>query len=187
LQHLVTVPSLFNHEPPPFDVWLPNLKEFNSFRHARKLGDRKLITKLFDESLHRSRCSPAQALVAIGDRAETDYLTARKRLDLAVRRSSIVPLCAEVRAALFQLQKAYKRTITNPLLSPDACKHDIWERWPMLAAGEITDDWFEHLDLVVAARKILNGQFPSVGEDEFEVRLRLTDSFAKLHRLRPPR
>jgi hypothetical protein len=139
------------------------------------------------ESLTRSRCSPAQALAAIGDCAELDFVSARRRLELAIRRSALVPLCAEVAGALAQLQKAFEKTITSGFYAVEANGHDPWERSRMLFAGATTDAWFDNLNVVIAARKILCGQFPSVDEEAFEVRQRSVDSFVKLYRLRRPR
>ena len=58
------------------------------------------------------------------------------------------------------------------------------DRWPRLAAADVGKEWFELLPDIVAARKILRGEFPTVEDDVWKARLRLTDMYAILYRLR---
>ena len=58
-----------------------------------------------------------------------------------------------------------------------------------MMAAELAEKWFNQLEIVVAARRVLAGEYPAYREtfdaDLFDLQFRMAHEFAKLYRLKP--
>ena len=188
LQQIAQIPSHYHRDPADvFDVWMPTKAEFRAIRSALSFRDRKFVRQAVVNSLKKSRFTPAAALSLIRDRAEIDYGAVLRNLGHEIKRSDLVPHCGEVKVALARFRKAFDAKVLNKFLDPGAATNDPWEGARSFMGADLADCWFESLDVVVAARGIIAGDYPDrrYSDEQLEKRLRLLNSFAKLYALGP--
>jgi hypothetical protein len=167
-----------------FDAWMPNDKELAGFSQAVAFADCERLKQLMTASI-QNRYSPGDALTVIADREELSYADAGVRLNNAIAASMLVPQAGPVSTNLTKLRTAFRRDVTNPLRRSDS-KRNPFGGMLAFASADIADTWFEYLDSVHAARKVLAGEHPGsqiFNEERFEKRLRLTREFARLYQL----
>jgi hypothetical protein len=169
-----------------FDVWVPSATEFAGFRRAVDFADTGQLKQLMAASLEKSRYSPYDSLTIVADREAASYADARVRLDRAIVSSNLVPQAGAVSVNLAKLEKAFRNNVIDPLLSFDSTRDPMSEML-CYGAADIAAAWFQYLDSVHAAEKVLAGQHPGTklfDEERFEKRLRLTREIARLYQLR---
>jgi hypothetical protein len=121
----------------------------------------------------------------IRDRAVLDYGTARRSLIHENERSRIAPLCGEVGVTLAHHRAAFNTAVVNGLIDSGAATNDPWEMIRSYVGADLANCWYETLDEVADARKIIVGEYPDHqdSDERFEKKLRLVDRLAKLHAL----
>jgi hypothetical protein len=190
LEHLLRLQPLFKRDVSElFDVWMPTREEFRTIRSALTSRDRDYVQQAFFGSLAKSRFTPASALCVIRDRAPIDYGTARRNLVCSIDRSAVVPLCAEVGRDLAKLRRAFKQGILDKLVDSVAAESSPWKRLRNFVGADLGNAWFETLDEVAAAQKIVAGEYPDCrdADERLEKRLRIGDRIAKHYALALPR
>jgi hypothetical protein len=153
-----------------------------------KFAGRDQVSAALQRSLNCSQYSPSDALRLLSDRTETSYGVARSQLQRGVLASRFAPQAGEVQVALAKFQQAFQKSVVNKFLTFN--EGDGWEEWRSMMAVELAETWFDQLEIVAAARRVLAGEYPAYREtfDEelFDVQIRMADAFARLYRLKPP-
>jgi hypothetical protein len=188
IAHIAEIQRQCGYDPSAvFAVWLPTATEFRDFCRALKFADIRIVSAALRKSLKRSQYSPAAALRLISDRTEISYGVARSQLQRAVESSRLVPRAGEVDVALTKFSQAYEKSVVNKFLV--FAVGDGWDEWRSMMAAELAEKWFNLLEIVAAARRVLAGEYPAYREtfdpDLFDVQLRMAREFAKLYRLKP--
>jgi hypothetical protein len=188
IAHIAEIQNHFGYEPAAvFSIWLPSPVEFRDICCALKFADIRIVSRALRKSLQHSQYSPADALRVISDRTETSYGVARSQLQRAVQSSRKEPLAGDVDAALAKFWQAYQTSVVNKLLKFDV--GDGWDEWRSMMAAELAEKWFDLLEIVVAARRVLAGEYPAYREtfdaDLYGLQFRMGQEFARLYRLKP--
>ena len=184
IERVAQIHSLFHYDPAAaFDVWMPTHQDFQVIRTACSFRDREIVRRAMSNSLEKSRCTPAAALRMIRDRAEIGYGTARRRLIEGIESSRIAPHCGEVGVAFARHRAAFDTAVVNGLSNSGAAINDPWELVRSYMGADLANCWYETLDEVADARKIIAGEYPDRqdSDERFEKKLRLVDRLAKLH------
>ena len=189
IAHIAEIPHHYGHDPAAvFRVWLPAAAEFRDICGAMEFADPRLVARALRKSLNHSQYSPADALRVISDRTEISYGVARSQLHRALLASRIAPRAGEVDIALSKFWKAFQKSVVNKFLK--FAEGDGWDEWRSMMAAELAEEWFDQLEIVAAARRVLAGEYPAYREtfddDLFSMQLRMADAFARLYRLKPP-
>ncbi len=92
-------------------------------------------------------------------------------------------------AALAKFKRAFQNSVVNKYLAR-ATDDNEWEAWRSMMAAELAETWFDKLEIVAAARRVLAGEYPAYREtfdsDLFDLQVRMAKEFARLYRLKPP-
>jgi hypothetical protein len=173
-----------------FRAWIPTREQFDNIAKASR-ANREVAIQEFEDRRADCLCPIAAACQYFRERAEVDYSTARRNVEraLALSIQTCVPHAAAVNAALEQWKHAFRRAVIDKLLITNSADNLGLGELRRLMASELADTWFNGQDLIVAARKVLKGEFPrEYGVLDYQAlreRLRLVDALVKLYALPP--
>jgi hypothetical protein len=187
IRHVADIRRLYGFDPHIlFSVWQPSGAELVNIRRAHSFVDHRIVAKEFKSSLQNSLVAPADALTLLADRQPTTWAKARAALESAIEGSTVVPRVAEASVALEKLERAYHQQVVRPLEA--AVTKTGLEALLSLLAADLAKLWYQDLELVHAARRVIAGQFPSYAKRADDAalnrKLRLVSSIVKLARVK---
>jgi hypothetical protein len=185
IRHVAAIHRSYGFDPHTvFSVWLPSGAELARIRRAHSFVDRAIVADAFESSLQNSVYAPADALTLFADRKPATWSQARAVLVSAVERSTLVPRVSETSIALEKLERAFREEVLSPLES--AAVKRVLPRLHSMLAVHLAEQWYEELELVQAARRLVAGQFPGyakrLDDAALKRKLQLVNTFVKLER-----
>jgi hypothetical protein len=155
-------------------------------RRAHSFVDREIIADELRSSLQNSLYAPDQTLALLADRKPATWAKARAALESAIERSIRVPHVSEASIALEKLDRAFHDQVVRPLEA--AVGKTGSEAMLSLMEADLAALWYQDLELVHAARRVIAGQFPlyakRVDDAALNRKLRLVSTIAKLARVK---
>jgi hypothetical protein len=184
---LADIRGVYGFDPSSvFDVWIPSESERRRIERAYSFSDPVAIASAFKASLQHPRYSPQAALTWLKDRQSASYSAARRELESSLTSSRFVPLAGDVEVALAKFHKAFQQLVVRPLEKT----HDRaspYESWCGMISADLARSWFDGLEVVVSARRVIAGQHPGapsrLDDAELDRKLRMVDHVVKLARL----
>jgi hypothetical protein len=191
IQYIKSIRAAFNFDPATiFDVWVPKVTELRAINRAHAFADYALTREAVQKSLQKSRLTPADALLELQRRKPATYAAARAALETIVKESEKFPRVADVKNAFEKLEQVFKSTVITPL-ETTAEGATALENWHGDISADLARDWFANLPVVVAARRIMEGQFPNreqeAGDEALNRKLKYIGGFVKLARTKFPK
>jgi hypothetical protein len=185
IRHVANIAPVYGKDPHEiFDVWFPSPKELTRIRRAISFADAKRVAAELKASLSSSVYSPAVALTILADRAPALWSDARAALESVIEDSQLVPRAAAASAELEKLEQAYRKQVLRPLEA--AAGQTGLPALRSLAAAVLAKQWFENLESVRAARRIIEGRFPGYtkhrDDESFNRNLKIVSALIKLER-----
>jgi hypothetical protein len=183
IRHVAAIQRAYGFDPQTvFSVWLPSDSALARIRRAHSFADREIVAREFKSSLQKSIYAPAEALERIADRQPTTWSTARVALESTIERSTLWPRVPEASLALKKLERAFWDRVLRPLEA--AVGKTGLEALHSLCVADLAALWFQELELVHAANRLIAGQFPSyakrIDDAALNRKLRLVSAIAKL-------
>jgi hypothetical protein len=183
IRHVAAVRRLYGFDPHMvFSVWLPNEAEMARSHVAHSFVDRKLVANELKLSLQNSVYAPDDALERIADRKPISWSQAQRRLLSVVERSTIVARASETSIALKTLERTFREQVLGQSESTSIKKG--WLQLGSMIEADLAEQWFEELEVVKAARRVVVGAFPRYGarldDAALKRKLQLVDRILKL-------
>jgi hypothetical protein len=167
-----------------FSVCLPSGAELVKIRRAHSFVDRRIVADEFISSLQNSLYSPADALALLADRRPPTWAQARAAMESAIERSILMPRVSEASIALEELERAFRDQVVRPLEA--AVGKTGREALHSIMAADLARQWYEDLEFVQAAYRLVAGQFPGyakrIDDAALKRKLQLVNTFVKLAR-----
>jgi hypothetical protein len=187
IRHVADIHPMYGFDPHTvFSVWQPSGAELVQIRRAHSFVDHRIVAKEFKSSLQNSLLAPADALTLLADRQPETWAKARAALESAIERSTEVPRVSEASVALEKLERAFHKQVVRPLEAA-VMKTGSKALLSMMTA-DLAKLWYQDLELVHAARRVIAGQFPSYAKRADDAalnrKLRLVSSIVKIARVK---
>jgi hypothetical protein len=187
IRHVANIQRTYGFDPHSvFSVWLPTHGELARIRRAHTFVDRDIVAKECKVSMRHSLWAPEQALTLLSDRRPATWANARTMLESAVERSFVVPRVSETNVALEKLKRAYHDQVVRPL---EAARGKAGlEAVHSLMAADLAGIWYQDLEIVDAARRVIAGHHPGyakpIDDAALNRKLRLVSTMTRLARVK---
>jgi hypothetical protein len=186
IEHIAGIRATYNLDPGDvFRVWLPEQRKLRAMMGAHRLTDVAALRKAIKASMKESLFTPREALRLLTERRPLSWSDALAQLERLLQKSTVVPRTGEVEIALKKLENAFNAQVIGPIKAQLGAGLDALLG---LGTADLAQTWFEELEAVVAARRVIDGQHPNrrqrLDDSALKRKLQIAGAIASLARVK---